>query len=97
MPRLSTDGDKCRDEFVFAITLKDPRSLELGPAHGIRISNRLSSAEGYIGGSGPASIFSPRTEEPGENLLISELGSGLLTHTVLVKQPPESLLVRSRY
>jgi hypothetical protein len=88
MPRLSADGDKCRDEFVFAVTMQDPRSVELGPAHGIRIANRLASAEGYIGESGPASIFSPRTEEPVENLLVSELGSGLLTHTVLVKQPP---------
>lgn len=88
MPRLSADGDKCRDDFVFAITLQDPRSVELGTAHGIRISNRLASAEGYIGESWLASNFPLEQSSLAKGSLLYELRDGLLAHTVLVKQPP---------
>ncbi|ADV23907.1 hypothetical protein I305_02608 [Cryptococcus gattii E566] len=40
---------RSRDEYVFAITALDPSSLIIKPAGNIRITNRLTSAEGYIG------------------------------------------------
>lgn len=34
---------------MFAITLKDPESVNLNPPSNIRLANALSSARGYIG------------------------------------------------
>ncbi|KLT45123.1 hypothetical protein CC85DRAFT_256134 [Cutaneotrichosporon oleaginosum] len=42
-------GGAWRDEWVFAITAKDPPSLKLAPGTNLRITNRLKDAEGYLG------------------------------------------------
>lgn len=39
----------CREEYVFAVTARDPASITIGPAGQIKITNRLNSAEGYLG------------------------------------------------
>lgn len=49
IPRGASTATKYRDEYVFAITALDPSSLIIKPAGNIRITNRLTSAEGYIG------------------------------------------------
>ncbi|WVO24640.1 uncharacterized protein IAS62_006008 [Cryptococcus decagattii] len=49
IPRVGSTATKYRDEYVFAITAVDPSSLVIKPAGNIRITNRLTSAEGYIG------------------------------------------------
>lgn len=50
MPRIGVNyAGLCRDEFVFAITLADPDSIELKPAGAIRMGSILSSAKGYVG------------------------------------------------
>ncbi|KIR71681.1 hypothetical protein I310_04358 [Cryptococcus deuterogattii CA1014] len=49
IPRGASTATKYRDEYVFAITALDPSSLIIKPAGNIRIINRLTSAEGYIG------------------------------------------------
>ncbi|WVQ84752.1 hypothetical protein IAT38_006909 [Cryptococcus sp. DSM 104549] len=50
IPRTSVTSDrKYREEYVFALTALDPTSLTVKPPGDIRISNRITSAEGYIG------------------------------------------------
>lgn len=39
----------CREQFVFAITAKDPSSICLSPPDKIKPSNQITSAEGYLG------------------------------------------------
>lgn len=41
----------CREQFVFAITAKDPSSICLSPPDKIKPSNQITSAEGYLGQS----------------------------------------------
>ncbi|KAK4684973.1 hypothetical protein P7C73_g5189, partial [Tremellales sp. Uapishka_1] len=48
MPRISPEGHY-RKEFVFAITLKDPSNIIIKPPGQLRVSSRITSAEGYIG------------------------------------------------
>nr|ODN90943.1 hypothetical protein L204_05782 [Cryptococcus depauperatus CBS 7855] len=40
---------RSREEYVFAITVLEPSSLVVKPPENIRISNRITNAEGYIG------------------------------------------------
>lgn len=42
-------GGAWRDEWVFAITAKDPAAIKVAPAGTVRISNRIQNAEGYLG------------------------------------------------
>lgn len=58
IPRASTSTDtKYREEYVFAITALDPSSLAIKPAGNVRITNRLTSAEGYIGNIALSLLF----------------------------------------
>jgi hypothetical protein len=47
MPRGS--AQKTRNEFVFAITLKDPSSVKPSTGEALRIANRIEHAQGYLG------------------------------------------------
>ncbi|WVQ96069.1 hypothetical protein IAU59_003169 [Kwoniella sp. CBS 9459] len=50
IPRASCMSDRRgRDEFIFAITAINPGEFEVKPPGNIRITNRISSAEGYLG------------------------------------------------
>lgn len=55
MPRAdsssSTSSASLRTEYVFAIALKDPASVQIGNGVGVSILNRLRNAEGYLGQS----------------------------------------------
>jgi hypothetical protein len=52
MPRIvPTPDTTCREEFVFAITAKEPGSLTIGPPGQIKITNRINSTDGYLGKS----------------------------------------------
>lgn len=48
MPGL-TRQTAWRDEYVFAITAKDPSAIKVAPAGSVKISNRITAAEGYLG------------------------------------------------
>jgi hypothetical protein len=66
MPRILPYGEAaCREEYVFAITAREPGSIALGPPGQIKITNRISSIEGYLGN------FALRLEakNPGPTLL----------------------------
>ncbi|WWC92859.1 uncharacterized protein L201_007820 [Kwoniella dendrophila CBS 6074] len=50
IPRISNiSGSKGRDEYIFAITALDPATLKVQDPGQIRISHRISNAEGYLG------------------------------------------------
>ena len=49
IPRCTPSAAPCRDEYVFAVTARDPGSLTLAPPGQIKITNRLNSTEGYLG------------------------------------------------
>jgi hypothetical protein len=54
MPRIMPYGPaNFREEYVFAITAKDPGSgvIQVGPPGQIKITNRINSTEGYLGES----------------------------------------------
>ena len=54
MPRIMPYGPSSyREEYVFAITDKDPGSgaIQVGPPGQIKITNRINSTEGYLGES----------------------------------------------
>lgn len=38
-----------RNEFVFAITLKDPSTVKPSTGEALRIANRIEHAQGYLG------------------------------------------------
>ena len=50
MPRISLmTAGQSRDEYIFAIVLKDPSTITLQPGMNIKASSRIKDAEGYIG------------------------------------------------
>ena len=50
MARIQPYGPApCREEYVFAITAREPSALVVGPPGQIKITNRISSTEGYLG------------------------------------------------
>ncbi|WVQ74316.1 hypothetical protein IAR50_003914 [Cryptococcus sp. DSM 104548] len=40
---------RSRDEYVFAITAVDPSTIEVKPPGNVRITNRMTTADGYLG------------------------------------------------
>jgi GNAT superfamily N-acetyltransferase len=48
IPRL-TRQSAWRDDYIFAITVKEGSSLQVAPAGDTKISNRITSTEGYLG------------------------------------------------
>lgn len=55
IPRTASSehNSRCREKYVFAITLKHPGEVRVGAGRDIRAESRISDAEGYIGGRGP--------------------------------------------
>lgn len=50
MPRIVPSYEtNCREEYVFAITAREPASLTIGPPGQIKITNRINSTDGYLG------------------------------------------------
>jgi hypothetical protein len=51
IPRVSSEEgySGCRAQYFFAIALKEPEGLEVGDGSKLKLSNRIKSAEGYIG------------------------------------------------
>lgn len=48
IPRLTSEN-VFRDEYIFAITAKEGSGIAVAPAGKVKISNRISSTEGYLG------------------------------------------------
>lgn len=51
IPRISVTGSNpsVRQDYIFAITLKNPEKMELQTKPDLSLKNRLNNAEGYIG------------------------------------------------
>ena len=50
IPRIKvSEKGTCRGEYIFAITAKDPSAITIQPNADLRLANRLTSAEGYLG------------------------------------------------
>ncbi|KAK8849737.1 hypothetical protein IAR55_005072 [Kwoniella newhampshirensis] len=63
IPRIAiTRGGKGRGEHIFAITARDPASITIRPPAGLKIPNRIASAEGYLGNIALSLSFENMTE-----------------------------------
>ena len=50
---LQDEGpEKIRKDYIFALSLRDPSSIELGPPGAVKLRNRLLNKEGYVGNYG---------------------------------------------
>lgn len=89
MPRVSVmGGSKCRDDYIFAITLKDPASVSLKPAAGLRLSSMLTSLDGYLGAFSSQN-FLPLTEgNIGMSLETRGASSSLLPQSGIIYRHP---------
>jgi hypothetical protein len=47
MPRMSTGG--CREAYIFAVTALEPAAIIIHPPGNVRITNRITNTEGYLG------------------------------------------------